>query len=125
MELDGSVLGRLAGERVGWLCTLRSDGSPHLTPVWFLYVQGVLWVGSSGNTVKVRNVGGDPRVSFALQDGDAPVVAEGTVTVLRSGFPEEVLDGLQTRYGWDLEGMDAPVLLRIAVDRWLMAGVAR
>ncbi|MDG4794291.1 pyridoxamine 5'-phosphate oxidase family protein [Micromonospora sp. WMMD1082] len=38
--ISAGVLARLEGERVGWLCTLRPDGSPHLTPVWLLYLGG-------------------------------------------------------------------------------------
>ncbi|WBB66098.1 pyridoxamine 5'-phosphate oxidase family protein [Micromonospora sp. WMMD812] len=34
------VLARLDRERGVWLCTLRPDGSPHLTPVWFLFHDG-------------------------------------------------------------------------------------
>ncbi len=128
VELDGSVVARLGGERVGWLSTLRPDGSPHLTPVWFVYLLGSLWVGTSANTVKVRNVSGDPRVSFALQDGNAPVVAEGTVAVLRSRSPAEVVGALLSKYGWEFGAVaqgPAPVLLRITVGRWLMTGTAR
>ncbi|MFJ8363696.1 pyridoxamine 5'-phosphate oxidase family protein [Streptomyces sp. NPDC093984] len=33
-----AVLDRLARERNAWLCTVRPDGSPHVTPVWFLYL---------------------------------------------------------------------------------------
>ncbi|MEU7799334.1 pyridoxamine 5'-phosphate oxidase family protein [Micromonospora arborensis] len=32
---------RLARELNVWLCTLRRDGSPHLTPVWFVYLAGI------------------------------------------------------------------------------------
>ena len=32
--LSRSVRQRLRTDDVVWLCTLRPDGSPHLTPVW-------------------------------------------------------------------------------------------
>ncbi|MEU1841804.1 pyridoxamine 5'-phosphate oxidase family protein [Micromonospora chersina] len=32
-------------ESNAWLCTLRPDGSPHLTPVWLVYVGGTWWIG--------------------------------------------------------------------------------
>ncbi|MEW2385762.1 TIGR03618 family F420-dependent PPOX class oxidoreductase [Micromonospora sp. NPDC047707] len=123
------VLARLARERVVWLCTLRADGSPHLTPVWFLYRDGEWWVGTAERNRKVRNVLADPRVSLALPDGDAPVVAEGTATVVRTPFPADVVTAFRNRYdGWDVS-VDGPdgryVLLRIAVSRWLLTGTAR
>jgi len=36
-ELDQRVIQRLRQERHAWLCTLRPDGSPHITPVWFVW----------------------------------------------------------------------------------------
>ncbi|MEV6693335.1 TIGR03618 family F420-dependent PPOX class oxidoreductase [Micromonospora sp. NPDC051196] len=122
------VLERLDRERVVWLCTLRPDGSPHLTPVWFLYLDDVWWIGTAERNRKVRNIAADPRVSLALPDGDAPVVAEGSASIVRQPFPSAVVEGLRHRYdGWDVT-VDSPdgryVLLRIAVTRWLMAGRA-
>ena len=123
------VLERLDRERVVWLCTLRPDGSPHLTPVWFLYLDGEWWIGTGERNRKVRNIAADPRVSLALPDGNAPVVAEGEASIVRQPFAPDVVDGLRRRYdGWDVrvEGPDGRyVLLRIAVTRWLMAGRAR
>ncbi|GIJ75614.1 hypothetical protein Xph01_00460 [Micromonospora phaseoli] len=130
VSLPGAeVLERLARESVVWLCTLRPDGSPHLTPVWFLYLDGEWWIGTGERNRKVRNIAADPRVSLALPDGDAPVVAEGTASIIRQPFPPEVVEGLRRRYdGWDVT-VDGPdgryVLLRVAVTRWLMAGRAR
>ncbi|MEU7754973.1 pyridoxamine 5'-phosphate oxidase family protein [Micromonospora sp. NPDC049171] len=36
---------RLSREWNVWLCTLRRDGSPHLTPVWFVYADETWWIG--------------------------------------------------------------------------------
>ncbi|MEV4710526.1 pyridoxamine 5'-phosphate oxidase family protein [Micromonospora sp. NPDC049374] len=123
------VLERLARERVVWICTLRPDGSPHLTPVWFHYVEGEWWIGSGERNRKVHNIAADPRVSLALPDGDAPVVAEGEASIVRQPFPPDVVEALRRRYdGWDVT-VDGPdgryVLLRVVVTRWLMAGRAR
>ncbi|RQW98489.1 pyridoxamine 5'-phosphate oxidase family protein [Micromonospora inaquosa] len=65
---------RLTDESNVWLCTLRRDGSPHLTPVWFVYLFATFWVGCESRSVKARNVVADPRVSVALESGNAPVV---------------------------------------------------
>ncbi|GIJ28160.1 hypothetical protein Vqi01_33220 [Micromonospora qiuiae] len=123
------VLARLERERLVWLCTLRPDGSPHLTPVWFLYLDHEWWIGTGERNRKVRNIATDPRVSLALPDGDAPVVAEGAASIVRQPFPPDVVAALRRRYdGWDVtvNGPDGPyVLLRITVTRWLMTGRAR
>ncbi|WP_410647468.1 pyridoxamine 5'-phosphate oxidase family protein [Amycolatopsis sp. cmx-4-54] len=130
MKRDQSLIERLTRERNAWLCTLRADGSPHVTPVWFVYLDGVFWIGSGERNVKVRNVGGDPRVSLALEGGDAPVVAEGLVRVHRGTLRADVLEALAAKYdGWaageEIEPFGARVLLEVPVKRWLLAGVAQ
>ncbi|GAB3703142.1 hypothetical protein GCM10027598_01990 [Amycolatopsis oliviviridis] len=130
VKRDQSLIERLARERNAWLCTLRADGSPHVTPVWFVYLDDVFWVGSGERNVKVRNVGGDPRVSLALEDGDAPAVAEGLVHVHRGQLREDVLAALAAKYdGWaageEVEPFGARVLLEVPVKRWLLRGVAQ
>lgn len=120
----GSHLGR---ERTAWLTTLRADGSPHVTPVWFLHDAGTWWIGSGERNVKVRNLRADPRVSIALPDGDSPVVVEGRARLHRSAFPEHVRRGFAQRYdGWDITDPDQPggprVLIEVPVDRWLVGG---
>ncbi|MEU3625509.1 pyridoxamine 5'-phosphate oxidase [Amycolatopsis coloradensis] len=130
MKRDQSLIERLTRERNAWLCTLRADGSPHVTPVWFVYLGDVFWVSSGDRNVKVRNVAEDPRVSLALEDGDAPVVAEGLARVHREALREDVLAALAAKYdGWaageEVEPFGARVLLEIPVKRWLLQGIAQ
>ena len=129
-ELDGYVRDRLDQDRNVWLCTLRPDGSPHVTPVWFVYREHVWWVASAARNRKIRNLALDPRVSLALEDGVAPVVAEGRATIQPEDFPAEIVAAFEAKYeGWDIRvpvPREGPrVLLRIPVTRWLLAGRAR
>ncbi|MEV0004071.1 TIGR03618 family F420-dependent PPOX class oxidoreductase [Micromonospora sp. NPDC050980] len=128
--LPPDVEARLAREHNVWLCTLRPDGSPHVTPVWFVHADGVWWIGCEGGSVKARNVAADPRVSLALEDGVNPVVAEGTARLHRAEFPTAVVKAFAHKYdGWDIRRPVTPdgdrVLLEIPVRRWLLAGTAR
>jgi PPOX class probable F420-dependent enzyme len=113
-----------------WLCTLRRDGSPHVTPVWFVFADGIWWISCEDRSAKARNVAADPRVSLALEDGVAPVVAEGVAQLHRGDFPDAVVDAFASKYdGWDVrkpvtEESDR-VLLEIPVRRWLLAGTAQ
>ena len=118
---------RLARDQNVWLCTLRADGSPHVVPVWFVHLRERWWIGVSTASVKARNALRDPRVSLALEDGDAPLVAQGVASV-RDDFPDDVLTAFRDRYGWDPRtpyGKDPRrSLLEVGVTRWLMAGTA-
>ncbi|GAB3462706.1 pyridoxamine 5'-phosphate oxidase family protein [Kineococcus endophyticus] len=126
--MDDTVAARLTTERTLWCCTLRPDGSPHQTPVWFVHLAGAFWIGTAAHSVKVRNVRADPRVSLALPDGDAPVVAEGDAAVRTSGYPDEVVAAFDAKYGWDVRDPlgdgTGGALLEVGVRRWLMAGTA-
>ncbi|HEY8523943.1 MAG TPA: pyridoxamine 5'-phosphate oxidase family protein [Acidimicrobiales bacterium] len=63
--------------RTTWLTTLNPDGSPHVTAVGALWLDGAFWFQTGAGTRKGRNVGRDPRCSIALSIRDADVVVEG------------------------------------------------
>jgi hypothetical protein len=63
-----------------WLSTINEDGSPHVTPVGALWVDGAFWFQTGATTRKGRNVGRDPRCSIAVSVRDADVVIEGDAT---------------------------------------------
>jgi PPOX class probable F420-dependent enzyme len=125
--LPPDLLDRLEGDEVAWCATVRPDGSPHLTPVWFVYRADTWWVCSAARNKKVRNLERNPRVALALEGGRAPAVAEGSAVVHREAFPAEVVAGFATKYGWDVTAVasESPlVLLEVPVTRWLLAGTA-
>lgn len=65
--------------RTTWLTTINEDGSPHVTPVGAVWVDGSYWFQTGSGTRKSRNVARDPRCSVAVSIRDADVVIEGTV----------------------------------------------
>lgn len=109
-----------------WLTTLRPDGSPHTTPVWFLFRDDTFWIASSTVNRKVVNVERDPRVSLALDgSGQRPWVAQGVAFVHHTvGGRRDLLRCFSDKYdGWDAadESQDGPrVLIEVPVDRWLV-----
>jgi PPOX class probable F420-dependent enzyme len=120
---------RLASEPNAWMTTLRPDGSPHVTPVWFVFLDETWWVCSSERSAKVRNIAADPRVALVLEDGDAPVVAEGEAVLWRGGYPPEVVAAFAAKYDWDIttpfEHGGERVVFEVPVRRWLLSGVAQ
>src|SRR5215211_8732606 len=62
--------------RTTWLATVNEDGSPHVTAVGAVWVDGAFWF-QTGPTHKRRNVERDPRCSISLSIRDADVVVEG------------------------------------------------
>ena len=74
--------------RTTWLATLNRDGSPHVTAVGALWLDGRFWFQTGMGTRKGRNVARDARCSIALSIRDADVVIEGDA--VRVTEPEAV-----------------------------------
>jgi hypothetical protein len=63
--------------RTTWLATVNEDGSPHVTAVGAIWLDGTFWFQTGTGTRKARNVTRDPRCSVALSILGADVVIEG------------------------------------------------
>jgi len=75
---------RLRDEKVAWLTTVRRDGQPQSSPVWFLWRDGEVVVYSKPTTQKVRNVQANPKVAVHLRDideGGDVISLEGEATI--------------------------------------------
>ena len=84
LVISDRVRERLAHEEVIWLATVRLDGAPSVTPVWFLWEDGEFLIYSEPATPKVRNIEGNPRVSLHLNSdphGEDVVIIEGTARI--------------------------------------------
>jgi PPOX class probable F420-dependent enzyme len=60
---------RLDEEIIIWLTTVRADGTPQPSPVWFLRSDQTLLIYSEPNTPKLRNIAQNPKVALNF-DGD-------------------------------------------------------
>src|SRR6476661_10936543 len=63
----------LAGTRTAKVAVVRGDGSPLVTPVWFLPDEdGSIMFGTGRDSVKGRALSRDPRVSICVEDDEPP-----------------------------------------------------
>lgn len=72
------------GTRTGKLATVRTDGRPHVVPIWFVVDGEDLVFNTWYSGVKARNMAADSRVSLAVDLEEPPyayVMVEGTVEV--------------------------------------------
>ncbi len=118
------ALERLRESRNVWLATVYPDGRPHVAPVWFVYVDDRIWIGTGVDSVRVRNLRNNSAASACLEDGAAPVIAQGTVVIHASARPSPVVDAFRSKYGWDISVDDDPDVGRVALlelrpRRWL------
>ena len=80
---------RLRDEKIAWLTTVRRDGQPQSSPVWFLWRDGEIVVYSKPTTQKVRNVRANPHVAVHLRDVDegADIVSIEGEAAIDEGYP--------------------------------------
>ena len=92
--MDSQVLEFLQADRHAILATNGGNGAPQLTPVWYLYEEGVLYVSAQTSTVKVKNLRRDPTVSVCIDGGrgDARyVVLRGRAELIEPGERQKAL----------------------------------
>lgn len=83
--------------------TIRVNGAPQLTPVWYLYENGRIYVSTSVNSAKYRNMSRDPRICIciAAQHPDArAVMIYGAVELIpeHSAWTDDINWRLTRRY---------------------------
>ncbi len=70
-------------------------------PIWFVWVAGKIYLCTGADSVKVRNLLQNPRVSIALEDGVHPLVIEGLAQPIGRA-PKPVLEAFKKKYDWDI-----------------------
>jgi PPOX class probable F420-dependent enzyme len=103
MILDPQVERRLQTEQNLWLATVRPTGTPHLVPIWFVWVAGKIYLCTAAGSVKARNLTQNPHVAIALEDGSQPIVIEGLARFAPiEQVPAAVVDEFQRKYDWNI-----------------------
>jgi PPOX class probable F420-dependent enzyme len=127
-EAGARAAKRLLGERIVWLTTVRADGTPQSSPVWFLWDGNEFLIYSQPGRAKLRNIEGNPRVALNLnsdEGGGDVVTVSGAATIDRGAPPAKDNPGYVEKYreslgraGWKPESMSADysVPIRIRPD---------
>ena len=77
------------------VATIMPDGRPQLTPNWYLWYEGKIWVSTLDWTVKVKNVKRDPRVTICIDPAirrQNYVQVFGTAEVIEGDVREMTLE---------------------------------
>lgn len=92
--------GFLAEQKVLRLATVSGDGTPHVVPVWFMYRDGIIYVGTNTRTAKAKNVSRTGRVAFCVDEG------------IRSPLYGVMVQGRARLITGDIGGLARDILLR-------------
>jgi len=129
IEINAQVAQRLHDEQIIWLTTVRADGMPLPTPVWFLWDGATFLIFSQPSALKLHNVAAHPQVALNLhtdEHGGSVVVITGTAQLDTAPVTAEQFNAYVEKYraGIKMIGMtpesmakDYSVALRITPVR--------
>jgi hypothetical protein len=87
-----------------WLTTINSDGSPHVTGIGALWVNGSFWFETGERTRKGKNLARDPRCVLSVAAHDFDLVVEGTASKISD---PQIVAAMAAR--WAADGWPARV----------------
>jgi general stress protein 26 len=73
---------RLLGSHNYYLTTVRPDGTPHVMPLWGIWVDGRLYFSTGAKSVKARNLAANAACVICTDNAAEAVVVEGTASPL-------------------------------------------
>ena len=98
------AMARVAGTHTGIVTSLRRDGVPIATPMWFCVVDGAVHFRTPAGSKKAARLRHDPRISFLVEGGErwaqlwAVHLAGRAVLVDDDAVIRRVDDALGTKY---------------------------
>ncbi len=101
------VARRLNDEIVVWLVTVRADGTPEPSPVWFLWADGSFLIYSLRDTPRERNIRRSQKVGLHFNDasGGDVVVFTGTAEIDEAAPPVHANAPYVAKYAARIERM--------------------
>ncbi len=130
---DANIQKLLAGRHIAALATHNDDGSIQLTAVWYLYEDGRLYVATSSQLRKARNIAARPQASLMVDTrhggADRGVTAIGHAELLTGDAAHTLALRVHRRYlsegaladpqvGSVFAAFD-DVVIRLTPARWL------
>jgi hypothetical protein len=94
----------LEKKHFGKLGTIMKDGSPHVTPIWYMLDKGRLIVNTTTTRVKYYNIRRDDRVCFLVDDGYPYVVIFGRARIAGERDGKKDIEALAIRYTGEEKG---------------------
>ena len=127
LRLNPEQLVFVTERHLGTLTTLRADGSPHVTPVAFMWdaATGAAVMTTERTSAKAVNArrrgpgGGPPRAAICQVDGGRWLTIEGTIQVHDDAAAVADAVARHARRYHPLEPDPARVVLRLTADRVL------
>ena len=96
--LDAKAVDFLNGKHFAKIATIKSNGYPHVTPIWYMLEDGKIIVNTTTERVKYRNIQRDPRISFLVDDGYPYIMILGRARLATERDGKKDIETLAIRY---------------------------
>lgn len=104
-----AVRDRLQEQKLAWLTTVDSAGTPQPNPVWFIWDDGVIYIFSQPKQAKLANIARSGRVSVNLEataDEEHVTIFTGHAEILdQADVPQDIYDRYAERYAEGMKGI--------------------
>jgi Pyridoxamine 5'-phosphate oxidase len=94
-----------------WLATINADGSPHVTGVGALWVDGTFWFETGERTRKGRNLARDARCTLTLATVEFDLVVEGSAQLIDDPAVVERMAGIWAAGEWPVRVDESGIAL--------------
>ena len=94
-----------------WLATINADGSPHVTGIGALWVDGAFWFETGQTSRKGRNIARDPRCTLSVATHDFDLIVEGVAGLVTDPATVAALAATWADGGWPAQVDDSGTAL--------------
>jgi PPOX class probable F420-dependent enzyme len=105
-KIDERLAHLLCEEKMAWLTTLREDGMPLPTPIWFWWDGMSFLIFTEPDSLKVKNIRRNPKIAinlntdasgeiFAIFYGEAKLDSNGATPDERAAYVEKYRNGMK------------------------------
>jgi len=119
MRLNSDQINQVIKEpNISIVCTLRKDGSPHMTPVWHILYENFVFIVIEESSVKAKNLRFDERISLCIATETKPqkwVQINGKALLSKDNIPE-LVNLMSNNYLGKNEGIEYSKKVLIELD---------
>ena len=91
------------------VATTRSDGRPHVMPVWGLWLEGAFYFSTGRKSRKARNLSENPGCVVSIELSGESVIVEGVAEeITEKAVLQQCCEAYNAKYHWEMEANDEP-----------------
>jgi len=111
----GELESFLGAQRTIHLATATPRGRPHVVPLWFVWVNGTVFMNSTLGNVTIRNLRRSPEATGSIDDGDVYEELRGVMVHGEVEWADDEPELETVKRAWSMKYMGGNP---VPYDRW-------